>query len=109
MFTHKIGISVEKYMINGQFLNDINSSGAISNFEIFFILVLTRDFLLLGFTDLLFFGFVGFVGFVVYVFDLPLHAALESERSPLPGINLAGASTASTQSLTLIFLVFKIV
>ena len=52
MLTHKIGISVEKYMINGQFLNDINSSGAISNFEIFFILVLTRDFLLLGFTFL---------------------------------------------------------
>ena len=45
MLTHKIGISVEKYMINVQFINDIISSGAISNFPICSEFALTRHIL----------------------------------------------------------------
>ena len=51
MLTHKIGISVEKYMTNAQFLDDINSSGAISNFRFFQILFWLSIFF---FFDLLF-------------------------------------------------------
>ena len=55
MLTHRIAISIEKYMINAQFLDDINSSGAISNFRFFTILFWLSIFF---FLDLLFAVFV---------------------------------------------------